>query len=95
MSSVNHLLGRLLRQGGSRLINTVIDKTLPDAPASGEGKRNILSGLVGLVAMRAATRSVPGATVVTSGLVAKERYDRRKALKAAERPTGQKDPPKA
>lgn len=98
MSTADRLLARLLRQGGGRLLNTAIDKALPDAPVGGDGKRNILTGLVGLVAMRAATRSVPGAIVVTSGLVAKKLYDRRKAAKAtraAAGTSGQKAPPKA
>ena len=47
------------------------------------------------MAMRVATRSVPGAIVVTSGLLAKKLYDRRKARKGKAAATGQNTAPKA
>jgi hypothetical protein len=88
MSLPDRLLARLARQGGSRLLNTAITKALPDKPDPADAKRNIFAGIAGAIAMRVATRSVPGAIVVTSGLVAKTLYDRRKAKRAA----GQKGP---
>ena len=79
MTSPDRLLARLVRQNGGRLLNTVVDKVLPDTAAEQKVKRNVIAGVVGAVAMRVATRSVPGAIVVTSGLLAKKLYDRRKA----------------
>lgn len=95
MTSPDRLLARLVRQGGGRLLNTAIDKVLPDTPSEVKVKRNIFAGIAGAVAMRVATRSVPGAIVVTSGLVAKKLYDRRKARKGKTKPAGQNTPPKA
>lgn len=83
MTLPDRLLARLARQGGGRLLNTAIAKALPDTPEPAGQKRNLLSGIAGAVAMRVATRSVPGAIVVTSGLIAKKLYDRRKARKGA------------
>ncbi len=87
MTLPDRLLARLARQGGSRLLNTAIAKALPDRPEAAAAKRNLLSGIAGMLAMRVATRSVPGAIIVTSGLVAKKLYDRRKSR----RTSGQKD----
>lgn len=87
MSLPDRLLARLVRHGGGRLINSAIGRYLPEPETQEKAKRNVLGGLAGMVAMRIATRSVPGAIVVTSGLVAKKLYDRRKAKAAA----GQKD----
>ena len=42
------------------------------------------------MALRVATKSVPGAIVVGSGLIAKKLYDRRKAAKTAKSGTGAK-----
>ncbi|MEY4239419.1 MAG: hypothetical protein RL339_2020 [Pseudomonadota bacterium] len=100
MTSPDRLLARLARQGGGRLLNRAIDKVLPDTPAETVAKRNIFAGIAGAVAMRVATRSVPGAIVVTSGLVAKKLYDRRRARKGKGEgnqasATGQNTKPKA
>lgn len=91
MTSPDRLLARLVRQGGGRLLNTAIDKVLPDTPTEEKVKRNLFAGIAGAVAMKVATRSVPGAIVVTSGLLAKRLYDRRKARKATT--AGQNTPP--
>lgn len=95
MTSPDRLLARLVRQGGGTLLNRVVDKVLPDTPSEEKAKRNLFAGIAGAVAMRVATRSVPGALVVTSGLVAKKLYDRRKAKQGKAKPTGQNPPPKA
>jgi len=95
MTSPDRLLARLARQGGGRLLNRAIDKVLPDKSGEETAKRNIFAGIAGAVAMRVATRSVPGAIVVTSGLVAKKLYDRRKARKGQAKATGQNPKPKA
>lgn len=98
MTSPDRLLARLARQNGGRLLNTAIDRVLPNTASEKKAKRSIVAGVVGAVAMRVATRSVPGAIVVTSGLLAKKLYDRRKARKTkadATRPstTGQNSAP--
>ena len=95
MTSSDRLLARLARQNGGRLLNRAIDKVLPDTPAEGKAKRNLFAGIAGAMAMRVATRSVPGAIVVTSGLLAKKLYDRRKARKGKAAVTGQNTAPKA
>ncbi len=95
MTSPDRLLARLVRQGGGTLLNRVVDKVLPDTPSEEKAKRNLFAGIAGAVAMRVATRSVPGALVVTSGLVAKKLYDRRKAKQGKAKPTGQNPAPKA
>lgn len=79
--ATNRILATIIRQGGGRLLNTAIAKALPDEPAE-TGKKNLLAGVAGFIALRVATRSVPGAIVVGSGLVAKKLYDRRKAKAA-------------
>ena len=82
--ATNRILATILRQGGGRLLNTAIAKALPDEPAEAAGrKKNLLAGVAGFVALRVATKSVPGAIVVGSGLIAKKLYDRRQATKAA------------
>ena len=88
MPSPDRLLARLVRHGGGRLLNSAVDRVLPDHPAETKAKRNIVAGVAGALAMRLATRSVPGAIVVTSGLIAKKLYERRKAKRA-----GQNTPP--
>lgn len=93
MTSPDRLLARLARQNGGRLLDTVVNKVLPGPPAQEKAKRNIFAGIAGAVAMRVATRSIPGAIVVTSGLVAKKLYDRRKARKGKSGVAGQKTPP--
>ncbi len=95
MTSPDRLLARLARQGGGRLLNTAIDRVLPDTPAEQKAKRSLFAGIAGALAMRVATRSVPGAIVVTSGLLAKKLYDRRKARKGKAAATGQNTAPKA
>lgn len=78
----NRILAGIVRQGGGRLLNTAIAKVLPDEPVKAGKRGNLLTGIAGAVAMRVATRSVPGAIVVGSGLIAKKLYDRRRAVKA-------------
>lgn len=87
----NRILGSILKTGGGKLLKSAAARYLPDEPPV-PGKKNLLGGLVGAVAVRVATRSVPGAIVVGSGLLAKKLYDRRRAAKQAD---GQKDKPKA
>lgn len=82
--ATNRLLASILRQGGGRLLNTALAKALPDEPVTAGKRKNLLGGIAGAVALRVATKSVPGAIVVGSGLIAKKLYDRRKAAKVAQ-----------
>ena len=67
---------------------------------SGQYGVGIAGKIAGAALVRVATRSVPGAIVVTSGLVAKKLYDRRRARKGKGEgnqasATGQNTKPKA
>lgn len=91
--AVNRILAAIARQGGGKLLDAAISKVLPTAaaPAQEAAKKTMLGGIAGMIAMRVATRSVPGAIVVGGAVVAKKLYDRRHAGKRA----GKKDAPKA
>ena len=100
----NKLLAEILRKGGGKLLNAAIDKVLPvaaaaevvsDATAAAKPKKSLIGGVAGAMAVRLATRSVPGAIVVGSSLLAKRLYDRRHARRAAKVPARGKDAPKA
>lgn len=86
--ATNRILASIIRQGGGRLLNTALARALPDEPATAGKRKNLLGGIAGAVALRVATKSVPGAIVVGSGLIAKKLYDRRKAAKTAKSGTG-------
>jgi hypothetical protein len=84
----NAILARIARQNGGRLLNTAIDVLLPVDGAKA-GRPSLVGGIVGAVAVRVATRSVPGAIVVGGAVIAKRLYDKRRAGSA------QKAKPKA
>lgn len=88
--ATNRLLASIIRQSGGRLLNTALARALPDEPATAGKRKNLLGGIAGAVALRVATKSVPGAIVVGSGLIAKKLYDRRKAAKTAKSGTAAK-----
>ena len=74
------LLARIARMGGNRLVNHAVGRIESNVTP----KKTTLAGkLAGVALMRIATRSVPGAIVVTGGLIAKNLHDRRKARKQA------------
>ena len=91
--ATNRILASIIRQGGGRLLNTALARALPDEPATAGKRKNLLGGIAGAVALRVATKSVPGAIVVGSGLIAKKLYDRRKAAKTATTARTVKDTP--
>lgn len=93
MTTPDRLLAHLVRRSGGTLLNRMVDRVLPDSPAEEKAKRSLLAGVAGAVAMRVATRSVPGAIVVTSGLLAKKLYDRRQARKGNPGSAGQNAQP--
>jgi len=70
------LLARIARKGGGRLLDHAVGRLEAAAPAK---KAGIAGKLAGAALVRIATRSVPGAIVVTGGLIAKTLHDRRKA----------------
>lgn len=96
----------MARRGGSKLVNLAIDKTIPaktkaKAKVSAEAEHHpedkdrigssLINGLAGAAILRIALGSVPGAIIVSGGLLAKTLYDRKKARQAAE-PKPEKPP---
>ncbi len=74
----NRVLADIARKSGGKLLNAAIDTLLPvDAAKLPAAKRTLLGGLAGTVAVRVATRSVPGAIVVGGAMLAKRLYDKR------------------
>ena len=90
----NSLLNRIARQSGGKLLNVAIDTLLP-VDASKVATRTLLGGIAGAVAVRVASRSVPGAILVGGALVAKRLYDRRHSAQAVWAKDGQKRRAKA
>ncbi|HEX4847526.1 MAG TPA: hypothetical protein VFV30_05245 [Novosphingobium sp.] len=84
----NRLIRQIARTNGGKLLNAAIDTLLP-VDGSGPGRKTLLGGIAGAVAVRVATRSVPGAIVVGGAVIAKRLYDRKRAKSA------QKGKPKA
>lgn len=84
----NRLLAEIARKGGGKLLGAAIDKVLPVAGAVvGDGtapkaKKSLLGGIAGAMAVRIATRSVPGAILVGGSLLAKRLYERRHGKQA-------------
>ena len=77
---VESLLARIARQSGARLL----DKAIGRIDAAGPAKKPGLAGkIAGAALVRIATRSVPGAIIVTGGLIAKTLYDKRRAKRQA------------
>lgn len=90
----NRVLRQIARSNAGKLLDAAIDTVLP---ATGEKaaprKKTLLGGIAGAVAVRVATRSVPGAIVVGGAMIAKRLYDRKQA-KAAPK-ASEKAKPKA
>jgi hypothetical protein len=74
----NRLIRKIARQNGGKLLDAAIDTLLPvDAGKRPAKKKSMLGGIAGAVAVRVATRSVPGAILVGGAMIAKRLYDRR------------------
>lgn len=74
----NRVLADIARKGGTKLLNAAIDTLLPvDAEKLPAKKRGLLGAVAGSVAVKVATRSVPGAIVVGGAVLAKRLYDKR------------------
>lgn len=74
--------------GAGRLISTAANDEMVRSLISSRAKSNIAAGffggtLMGAIAARIATRSVPGALLVGGALLAKAIYDQRKAKEEA------------
>lgn len=89
----NAILARIARQNGGKLLNTAIDRLLPGDTKA--GKPSLVGGIVGAVAVRVATRSVPGAIVVGGAVIAKRLYDKRRSKSGQGVASAGKTPPKA
>ncbi len=90
----NAILARIARQNGGKLLNTAIDVLLPVDGAK-SGRPSLVGGIVGAVAVRVATRSVPGAIVVGGAVIAKRLYDKRRSKQVLVAGSAQKAKPKA
>ncbi len=90
----NALLARIARQNGGKLLSTAIDVLLP-VDAAKTGRPSLLGGIVGAVAVRVATRSVPGAIAVSGVVIAKRLYDKRRSKQVSAASSAQKAKPKA
>jgi hypothetical protein len=82
---IRNLLGRIVRQNGGRLLDGAVERIVP---AGSSAKPGLAGKIAGAALIRIATRSVPGAIVVTGGLIAKAVHDRRKAKRSADRQGG-------
>lgn len=83
----NRVLAEIARKNGGKLLNAAIDTLLPvEAGKLPAKKKSLLGGVVGAVAVRVASRSVPGAIVVGGAVLAKRLYDRRHAAGPAKAP---------
>ncbi len=89
----DRILADIVRKNGGKLLDSAVNRLLPTSEA--EAKKSLLGGIAGAVALRVATRSVPGAIVVGSGLIAKRLYDRRRAAAAKPQDGKGKRSPKA
>ncbi len=84
--AANRILAEIARKGGGKLLNSAVGKALPGDAAAKPGRKTLLGGIAGALAVRVATRSVPGAIVVGGGILAKTLYDRRRARKGKDAP---------
>jgi hypothetical protein len=72
------LLTKIARQSGGKLLDHAVGRIEAAVP---KGKPGLIGKIAGAALVRIATRSVPGAIVVTGGLIAKSLHDKRKAKK--------------
>ena len=78
------LISRVLRKHGDKLLDNALHRLFPNERGAAPAKKPGIGGRIARAAlMKVATRSVPGAILVGSGLLAKHLHDRRKAARAA------------
>ena len=83
----SRILAEIARKGGGKALNAAIARVLPEEAAAEPVRKTVLGGIAGALAIRVATRSVPGAIVIGGAALAKKLYDRRRARKAGTKPT--------
>jgi hypothetical protein len=85
----NLVIADVAMRGGGALLRRAIETAVLGVKYSDKKAKNIVKGrgltdtLLGTMAARIATRSVPGAIIVGGGLLAKTLYDRSKGAQAA------------
>jgi hypothetical protein len=85
----NLVIADIAMRGGGAVLRRVIETAVLGTRYSDKKAKNIVKGrgltgtLLGTMAARFATRSVPGAIIVGGGLLAKTLYDRAKGPQAA------------
>ena len=81
----NRVLAKIARTHGPKLLEQALDRLVPGTPAAGRAanlkakKPSIGRRIANAALLRVATGSVPGAILVSGGLIAKALHDRRKA----------------
>lgn len=89
--ATNLLIHDVVMRTGGRLIRHTVEKGVLAGRYGGEDAKKIIENrgigqaLVGTLIARLATRSLPGAVVVGSGLVFKTLYDRSRSKRSARR----------
>jgi hypothetical protein len=89
--ATNLLIHDVVMRTGGRLIRHTVEKGVLAGRYGGQDAKKIIENrgigqaLVGTLIARVATRSLPGAVVVGSGLVVKTLYDRSRSKRAARR----------
>lgn len=86
----SRVLAEIARKHGPRLLEQALDRLIADprlqaeaaAPAEKLKKASLGRLIANAALVRVATRSVPGAIIVSGGLIAKALHDRRKAKRA-------------
>jgi hypothetical protein len=93
----SRIVSDIARRGGNRLIDRAVADVLPTLLSQASGKTSLLGRIAGFMAVRIASRSVPGAVIVGGGLLAKAIHEKRKADRAkaiaAAPPHPEKDSP--
>ena len=74
------VIARIVREGGSQLIDKAVARLLPDEPG---GRLSLGGRIAGAALVRIASRSVPGAILIGGGLLARALHRQRKAARAS------------
>ncbi len=77
----NRIIAEIARKGGSKVFGRVVDTLVPVDGAV--QKTSLIGGIAAALAVRIATRSVPGALIVGGSLLAKRLYDKRHARRGS------------
>jgi hypothetical protein len=94
--ATNLLLTDLVLRGGGQIMRHAVERAILGTRYPADKAKNIVKGrsmaqtIVGTALARIATRSVPGAILVTGGVIAKALHDRSKGRAAAQAKGAQK-----